>query len=187
MASNNNRYKSLREKLVVALVVVCGALLLNTIGHSSSQHTAIAPSSPTNVRAALPEFSLPDLNGKVWKLGDHKGKVVLVNFWATWCPPCIKETPDLVRIANKFSSQGLDVVGVNTDGGETAPVKRFVAEYGIPYPVLIAESSASLPLPVEFLPTTVLLDRHGRIAKTYEGPLSEDEFQADVTPLLLEK
>ena len=184
MNSGTRHRKSIRDRIILGLLVVCGALLFNGIRHSGAQQAGVAP---TTSRATLTGFSLPDLNGKAWSLRDHRGKVVLLNFWATWCPPCNEETPGLVRLANNYSSQGLDVIGVNMDGGDSSPVKRFVAEYLVPYPVLLASSNTSLPLRVEGLPTTVLLDRQGRIAKTYEGAVSEAAFQSDVVRLLGER
>ena len=184
MTSAGKPGKGVRENFVMILLMLCGALLLKGIVPSSARQPGVAPKMS---RQALADFSLPGMNGKPWDLKDHQGRVVLVNFWATWCPPCNEETPDLVRLAGKYSSQGLDIVGVNMDEGASSAVQRFIAEYQVPYPVLLATSKTALPLRVEALPTTVLLDRHGRIAKTYEGAVREADFQADILPLLLEK
>lgn len=184
MTSATKPGKGARENFVMILIVLCGALLLKGIFPANARKPGVAPEVS---RQAIAGFSLPGMDGKMWKLGDHQGRVVLVNFWATWCPPCNEETPDLVRLAGKYSSQGLDVVGINMDESDAAPIQRFITEYHVPYLVVLATPKTSLPLAVEALPTSVLLDRHGRIAKTYEGAVSEADFQTDILPLLRER
>jgi cytochrome c biogenesis protein CcmG, thiol:disulfide interchange protein DsbE len=111
---------------------------------------------------------------------------VLVNFWATWCPPCRAETPGLVRLANEYRSQGLEVVGISLDE-DTGAIRPFIDDYQIPYPILLPSDQANLPLLVEVLPTTLLYDRQGRMAKRYVGGVAESIFKADVERLLAER
>ncbi len=126
-----------------------------------------------------------DLDGGSWRLADHRGRVVLVNFWASWCPPCREETPGFVRLAAEYRDRGLDVAGVTMDDSD-APVRQFVRSYRVPYPVLLPPANSPLLAAIDSLPTTFLVDRQGRIAKNYVGAVSESVVKADVERLLAE-
>jgi cytochrome c biogenesis protein CcmG/thiol:disulfide interchange protein DsbE len=139
---------------------------------------------PAAMRKAMPDFSLHDLGGADWKLSSHRGGVVLVNFWATWCGPCQEETPGLIRIAHRYGSKGLSVAGISMDEGGTAPVRKFLKDFGVDYPVMMPDSKFLLANEIENLPTTFLIDRQGRIAKTYVGGVREAVFRADIERLL---
>jgi cytochrome c biogenesis protein CcmG, thiol:disulfide interchange protein DsbE len=171
------------SKNVLGGLVVIGALFFAFAPQSVWQSKNVAPESE---RKAGGGFALPDLDGKVWKLDEHRGQVVLVNFWATWCPPCRAETPGLVRLANEYRSQGLEVVGISLDE-DTGAIRPFIDDYQIPYPILLPSDQANLPLLVEVLPTTLLYDRQGRMAKRYVGGVAESIFKADVERLLAER
>ena len=141
---------------------------------------------PASERKQMTDFSLPDLQGANWKLSAHRGDVVLVNFWATWCPPCREETPGLVRVARSYASKGLSVAGVVKDDDELPIIRKFVSDYGIGYPVLMPRADFDLANNIESLPTTLLIDRQGRVAKIYVGRVREAVFRADVELLLRE-
>ena len=134
--------------------------------------------------ALAPNIIARDLGGKSWSLESERGKVVLLNFWATWCPPCREETPDLVHVANRYASKGLSVVGVSMDEGEADAIRRFVKEYKIPYAVVRPTAEHGLPIPVESLPTTLLIDRQGRVANAYVGAVSEATLKPEIEALL---
>jgi len=138
-------------------------------------------------RKALPDFRLSDLSGSQWRLSDHRGQVVLLNFWATWCDACRYETPDLVRVARHYSGHGLYVLGIDMDRDAAASVPAFVREYRIPYQVVLADSSFGLADQVEALPTSVLLDRQGRVAWTHVGAVGESELSSVIDRLLHEQ
>jgi peroxiredoxin len=107
-------------------------------------------------------FTLTDLNGKSWTLKDLKGKVVMLNFWATWCPPCRKEMPDLEFIYKQFADQGLLILGVSDD--EPEKVRAFIQKQGTTYPVLLdPESKVNHLLRIEGIPKTFVYDRDGNI------------------------
>ena len=142
--------------------------------------------TPVAQRKTLADVSMSDLKGRSWRLSDHRGQVVLLNFWATWCPPCREETPDLVRLSKSYPENKLDIVGVSMDEGRPAAVRQFVAEYKIPYVVSMAGDSLSLASGLQGIPTTLLVDREGRVAKKYVGATSERAFRADVDALLHE-
>lgn len=108
------------------------------------------------------DFTLTDLNGKNWTLKDLKGKVVLLNFWATWCPPCRKEMPDLETLSRRFGPQGLVVLGIDDENPEE--VKPFIAQQGITYPVLLDPGRRVNTLfEIEGIPKTFVYDREGKI------------------------
>jgi cytochrome c biogenesis protein CcmG/thiol:disulfide interchange protein DsbE len=141
---------------------------------------------PASSRKQMADFSLRDLRGSDWRLSAHRGDVVLVNFWASWCEPCRDETPGLVRVAHSYATKGLAVAGITMDDAGVEPVRKFVHDYGVDYPILIPRSDFELAARVESLPTTLLIDRQGRVAKTYIGRVREAVFRADVELLLKE-
>ena len=137
-------------------------------------------------RSAMGELRLVDVQGGTWRLEDHRGQVVVVNLWATWCGPCIEETPALVRTAREMD---VAVVGLSLDsGGATEENKRKVAEfarhYGAGYPLTFPMGGVPMELEVGSIPTTILVDREGRVAKTYPGPVTADVLEADVREVL---
>lgn len=131
--------------------------------------------------------TLPDLSGVHQSLGQWTGKVVVINFWATWCPPCLEEIPHLVRMQSRFGTQGLQFVGIAID--EMEKVKRFVEEKGINYPIVVGQLDA-----IELskaagnerggLPYTLVLDRSGRVVSQHYGGLTEDNLLPIVQKLL---
>lgn len=164
-------------------LVVIGALFLAFAPDSIWQGGAVLPVSERNAGASL---ALPDTTGNIWRLDAHRGEVVLVNYWATWCPPCRAETPGLVRLAEQYKQQGLVVVGVSLDE-DTGVVRPFVEEYKVSYPILLPPDRAGLSEVVDSLPTSMLYDRQGRLAKRYEGAVSEATFRTDIEQLLAEQ
>lgn len=134
-------------------------------------------------------FELPDaISGNTYRLGERTlGKVVLVNYWATWCPPCRAEQPALSRIATAYRARGLEVVGVSLDTDDPpAAVRRYGAEYRVPYPLVLGAEDAALTFSMRAVPVTILLDRRGRIAKVITGSVDEPTLIADVEALLRE-
>lgn len=146
-------------------------------------------SSPASEAAAqkLMLASLTDLNGKVQAFSQWQGKTLVVNYWATWCPPCREEIPALKKVHGKYASNGVEVVGIALDN--VAKVREYAAELGIDYTLLIA-GAETLTLSKELgnqagvLPYTVVLDRTGKVAYTHAGALTEAALDAVLTPLL---
>jgi len=172
-----------RRVTALLLFLVAGALLYAFAAGANVQSNT--PVLGQSKRTAAPAFTAPDLDGKPWSLENERGNVVLVNFWATWCPPCRQETPDLVHVANQYQAKGLSVVGISMDEGNGDVIRRFVDEYRIPYRVVRAGTQQSFP--VQALPTTFLIDRRGRIANRYEGAVSEAALKANLDALLAER
>jgi len=137
--------------------------------------------------SALLAVSLPDASGKQESLGQWKGKVLVVNFWATWCGPCREEMPEFVRAQAEFGGRGLQFVGIAID--QQDKVVQFVEEIGLNYPALIGgygamELSRTFGNKVMALPFTVIVDRSGRVVHTQLGPLREEKMRSIVTQLL---
>ena len=123
-------------------------------------------------------FTLTDLQGKTWTLKDLKGKVVLVNFWATWCPPCRKEMPDLEALYNRFQEQGFVILAVSEDE-ETAKVGPFIAEHKITYPILLDPGSKVNNLfQVEGIPKSFVYDRDGKLVAQSIDMRTQRQFLA---------
>ena len=142
--------------------------------------------SPVSERKSTTNFSLKDINGGDWNFAAQRGKVVVVNYWATWCPPCRVETPGLVNLANEYKSRGVEVVGVTMDEDLTA-VPPFIEKYQIKYPILTPGNDPSLSPDGMGLPTTFLYDKNGLLAKKYTGIVFESTFKSDVEALLNEQ
>ncbi len=153
---------------------------------------ACAPQEPvksvvkdTKDRKHAPEFELKDVNGKVVHLADYKGKVVLLDFWATWCGPCGIEIPWFVEFQRKYKDRGLEVVGISMDDDGWKAITPFVGEHKINYRVLLGDDkTGDLYGGVEALPTTFVVDREGRVASVHVGLASKKDFEDAIEQLL---
>ncbi len=131
-----------------------------------------------------PDFKLATLEGKPLSLAEYKSKVVLLNFWATWCGPCRAEVPDLVELQNKYKDQ-LQIIGLVVDDDDQAAIKKFVAEFGINYPVALATDGMRLQYGgIPALPTSFLLDAQGRIVQKHEGLRDPVLYEVEIRALL---
>jgi thiol-disulfide isomerase/thioredoxin len=152
---------------------------------------AAAAAAAQTDRKAVADFALPTLDGKKLRLSDHKGKVVLVSFWATWCGPCKQELPFLDAFATKYADKGLTVLAINTDAPKSqSDVRRIVKQKDLKLPVLLdTEGAVASKLdPQNAMPFTVYIDRAGRVAHTHEGfqPGDEKDVEARLLALLAE-
>ena len=134
--------------------------------------------------AAAPDFTLQDLSGKKVRLADFKGKVVLIEFWATWCPPCRAEIPTIERLHAQYGSKGLTVLAIALDEGGWDEVKAFAAEHKISYTVLKGTEDVSSKYMVRLIPSTFLVDKEGNIKKRYMGGGSSEAVEQDIKALL---
>jgi cytochrome c biogenesis protein CcmG/thiol:disulfide interchange protein DsbE len=166
-----------------ALAGAAGALIYTLTGPRPAPSSRLA--SPAD-RKTMPQIALSDLQGTPWRLSDHRGEIVLVNFWATWCARCRLETPDLVEVAKQYAPRGVSFVGISMDDQPKSAAPAFVAKYRIPYPVLVPDESFTLGNVVEGLPTTLIIDRRGRLARAYTGAVTADRLRADLDRLLVE-
>lgn len=136
-------------------------------------------------RKKAPDFTLKDSNGKVVKLSEYKGKVVLLNFWATWCGPCKIEIPWFVDFEQRYKDRGFAVIGVSMDEEGWDIVKPYVTEKKMNYRVLLGdEITGKLYGGVDSLPTTFMIDREGRIASTHIGLISKSDYETEIVQLI---
>ena len=127
-----------------------------------------------------PDFELASLDGKKVKLSDYRGKAVVLNFWATWCPPCKVEMPWFVDLQKQYGDEGLTVLGVAMDDSDPQKIAQFASEMGVNYQVLLGTDKVSEQYGnVDFLPTTFYIDRKGRIVGKAAGLLSRSEIEND--------
>jgi peroxiredoxin len=166
---------------------------LTSQSEPSSEGSKLLPDiSPAHLpapgdRDKAPEFSLADISGKQVKLSDFKGKVVILDFWATWCPPCRMEIPHFISLYNDYKEHGLEIVGVSLDKNGIQAVVPFVEQKGINYISLIGGPQvATLYGGIRSIPTAFVIDREGRIASKHIGYKDRSAFEKDIVPLLKE-
>jgi thiol-disulfide isomerase/thioredoxin len=136
------------------------------------KHATAGPVRLLKDRVEVGAFTAPDLDGKPVSLAALRGKVVIVNFWATWCPPCREEIPDLIALQAKYKDT-LQIVGVSQDSGSLDDVRRFAREHGMNYPTIMSTPELEKLFPgIYALPTSFMIDRDGRIAQKHVGQLS---------------
>jgi thiol-disulfide isomerase/thioredoxin len=164
--------------VAVALVATVAGFLVNPLARQPEVDTG-----------GLLAAALPDLQGERRSIDQWRGKVVVVNFWATWCPPCLEEIPELVRMQARLGAKGLQVVGIAVD--TEANVREFARNQPFNYPLLVGNAEA-IELARQAgnvrggLPYTVVLDRSGRPMRTFSGVLSEAKLAPLVFPMLAE-
>jgi cytochrome c biogenesis protein CcmG/thiol:disulfide interchange protein DsbE len=199
-----------KRKLIIS--ICCWSLLAGgSVGavlfslHPSTVHAAGSPAllydptqtfdtlTPKAARKPAPNFTLTDNNGRPLTLSSYKGKVVLLNFWATWCGGCKLEIPWYMEFDKKYKNQGLAVIGVSMDEGGWKTVKPFLAkkrdaETGVniamQYPIVIGTDSLAKQFGLTSMPMTLLIDRDGRIAVSHTGVVDKDNFENNIRALL---
>jgi thiol-disulfide isomerase/thioredoxin len=135
--------------------------------------------------APAPVWDLKDLGGKSVKLSDFKGKVVILDFWATWCPPCREEIPNFVALQNQYKGQGLVIVGISLDQGGPGIVSSFVQAQKINYPIVMGDENVSTQYgDIQAIPTTFIIDPQGNIVGKHEGFTEKSVFEDEVKKLL---
>jgi peroxiredoxin len=144
-----------------------------------------APTSPGGKPA--PSFTLQDLNGKTVSLSDFKGKVVVLDFWATWCPPCVKEIPHFIELHEQYKDKGFAMVGISLDSEGISVVKSFTRKYRVNYPILMTDGQVDKAYgDITSIPTTFVIDSAGNIRQKYVGYRDKAVFEADIKTLLAE-
>ena len=151
--------------------------------HSGKQSSASA-----SKRHIAPDFTLKDATGAEVKLSDYRGKVVLLNFWATWCGPCALEIPWFIEFEQQYKSRGFEVLGISMDEDGWKAIKPFTAEHKMNYRVLLGNDTVGqLYGGVDALPTTFIIDREGKIAAPYVGLAGKNEYSQEIESLLGDK
>ncbi len=135
----------------------------------------------------LPDFSLPDVAGNQHSISEWQGKIRVINFWATWCPPCLKEMPEFIALQEQYADKGLQFIGIAIDDQE--PVEKYLASTKVNYPILIGDITGialahQLGNIVDAVPFTVIVNQQGQIIHQQPGEFSKEQIMKIITPLL---
>lgn len=152
-------------------------------------------SSPTGVQASVlspkdlgqaPDFTLQTPEGETLSFAQFQGKIALIDFWATWCPPCQEEIPGFIDLYTRYKDKGLEIIGISLDTTGTEVVRKFIEEFAVNYPIVMGDREIIKAYGgIRAIPTTFLVNAKGRIVKKYIGMHSADEFEQDISNLLL--
>jgi len=170
----------MRKQFVTAVLV----FVVIAVGYTLYRHRSTATHSPAAQHVVAPDFTLSQLSGQQLRLSDYRGKVVLLDFWATWCEPCRKETPFFIDLQNRYRDKDLQIIGVSMDDGPE-PVRDFYKQFNMNYPVVMGsakigeEYGGVLGLPIAFL-----LDRQGRIYARHMGATDVSVLEKEIRTLL---
>jgi len=175
-----------RNALILAVAAAAGL-----IGYLAQRAASPARPAPAQVAreagAPILALNLPDSNGQPQALAQWRGKVLVVNFWATWCPPCLREIPEFAAVSRRFADAPVQFVGIGIDQPDN--VRRFAEDNKVPYPLLIAPLqtlavTSALGNTSQALPFTVIFDRHGELDFVKLGTLNEAELEGKIRALL---
>lgn len=168
--------------LIVGIVV--GLLLIPKLAGGLSDEKDSGSAVPVKVNFPAPELALKDVTGKTFALNDFQGQVVLVNNWATWCPPCKQEMPAFEEFYTRHKDQGFVLIAV--EAGEPADeVAQFVEDYGLTFPVWLDPQNKSIRLFKNYnLPNSYVIDRVGTVRYAWTGSISLDHLEKYIAPLL---
>lgn len=162
-------------------------LALVAIATAADQARVRAILQPATERRPAPEFALKDSSGETVKLSDYRGKVVLLDFWATWCEGCKEEIPWFSEFQKTNGTKSLAVMGVSMDEGGWPVVKPFLAETHVPYRILLGDDATAQRYGIQNLPDTFLIDRQGRVAAVYRaGLVDKGDVDANIRALISE-
>ncbi|MFH1853102.1 MAG: TlpA disulfide reductase family protein [Candidatus Neomarinimicrobiota bacterium] len=181
----------MKRYLITGMILISGFIGCAPKDAGQAQQ---ASARPANAIVA-PDFTLMSLGGEMVSLKGLKGKVVILNFWGTWCPPCRREIPDFIKLYDKYRNDGLEIVGITLSSGSAADIERFVRDWGMNYTILtdITEMETQIVTdlygratgaPISGIPTTFIIDRDGYIRKSYIGPRTAEVFYSDLKPFL---
>jgi thiol-disulfide isomerase/thioredoxin len=173
----------MRDLRSLGLAVLFGAAFL---AWAASSLRPLFRSMATNTvgAAKAPSWELKDLDGKLVKSSDFDGKVVILDFWATWCAPCKAEIPGFIELQKQYGDRGLAVVGVSLDEQGPTVVKRFMTQFGMNYPVVLGDVRLMQDFGGTAIPTTVIIDRSGNIVAKHVGFATKETFENEIKPLL---
>jgi thiol-disulfide isomerase/thioredoxin len=177
-----------RSRLTRTIVGIA-ALSIGVLGVLASltySHVNLGILRPAGERTALPNFTLTDVLGEPFSLTAYRGKVVLLNFWATWCQPCQAEIPWLVEFETRYRSKGFEVIGISTEGPDVDEVNRFIKNKAINYRIAVAMPRLQRDLfgVGGTIPVSLLIDRQGRICAFHIGLINKADFEQAIGNLV---
>ena len=176
----------MKNALIFAIVMALAAFA----GYTLQSHLVGSDTGSTSELGIRPEFAMLDLEGKQHNISDWDGQVILLNFWATWCPPCRDEIPAFIKLQEQYGAAGFQVIGLAIDQLEL--VEGYSDSMGINYPILMGETEG-LEITTQYgnrlnmLPYSVIIDRSGMIRYIKKGEIEKEEIEQLITPLLKEK
>ncbi len=177
--------KTLLGALVITAVVIGGILVISKSPGASLVSTAHAQTCNQSAEECYPQIDLEDQKGNIYTPESLKGDVVVINFWASWCRPCVSEIPAFARVHARYKSKGLTMLGLQRDWDGSQSLQEFRARTGLDYPVVIATYDVALDFGLpRALPTTLIYDKNGKLQYSHEGPLSESQLESIIEPLL---
>ena len=164
--------------IIIAAVLALGGGILARGLLSPAEQTSPAP---------LPDFNLADVSGNQHTISEWQGKIRVINFWATWCPPCLKEIPEFIALQEQYAAKGLQFIGIAIDDQE--PVTEYLATIKINYPILISGDTGiglahQLGNIVDAVPFTVVVNQQGQIIYRHQGEFSKEQILKIIEPLL---
>jgi DsbE subfamily thiol:disulfide oxidoreductase len=165
-------------RIISPLAVAAAALL-------ALQSCTSSRSGQAMVGKQAPVWEVKDAQGKTFRSSDVKGKVAVVNFWATWCGPCRAEIPNLIELQKRYGPEGLVIVGISLDEEGAAVVEPFIKRLGVNYPVVIGTKAVDEAFGgVEAIPAVFVIDRDGKIVSQHEGLVAKEVLEQEIKPLL---
>jgi len=173
-----------KKTLVPILAVI---VVLAVVGRRASRDwnpVKVPGAKQSDNRRLAPDFSLPDVSGHTLSLSSYRGKVILLDFWATWCDPCREEIPRFIELQNKYGERGLQIIGISMDDSPQ-PVRDFYHEFKMNYPVALGGAkTGDLYGGVLGLPIAFVIDREGRICTKHIGATDISVFEREITAML---
>jgi cytochrome c biogenesis protein CcmG/thiol:disulfide interchange protein DsbE len=171
-----------------AVSIRIAILTITAAASAGAQSTVRAALQPAPERKPAAELALRDAIGKTAKLKQYRGKVVLLDFWATWCTGCKQEIPWFVEFQRKFGAKRFAVVGVSLDEGGWDVLKPFLAKSHVPYRMLLGDDATAQRYGISNMPDTFLIDRRGKVAAAYlAGLVDKDNIETNINALLSER
>jgi peroxiredoxin len=167
--------------LTISIVLAAGILL------ASDEAGGRAALQPRGQRKPAPEFALQDSSGRNVRLNDYRGKVVLLDFWATWCHGCKLEIPWFAEFSHKYGDKGVAVVGVSLDSDGWKVVAPFIKTAQVPYQIILGNDVVSKAYGIESMPDTFLIDRQGLVAAVYNGMVDKKNVEDNLRAMLSER
>ena len=160
-------------------------LVVTGLAAAADQQTIRAVLQPVNERKPAPEFALKDAKGKTVKLKNYRGKVLLLDFWATWCGGCKEEIPWFAKFQRTYGAKGFAVVGVSVDEGGWGVLKPFLTDNKVPYRMLLGDDLTMQHYGIKNLPDTFLIDKKGRVAAAYTaGLVNREDVETNIKAIL---